>query len=177
MIRNPRVVVVVAGVSGSGKTTIGRMLSRRLGAAFLEGDDLHSAENIAKMTAGVALDDFDRAPWLRAIATRIDGWLREGRRGIVACSALKRAYRDVLTKGRPDVFIVVLQASAAVIAERLESRQGHFMPRDLLASQLATLEPPRPGEKNTISLDASGLTPAAIVETIVAALAKGPQHD
>jgi gluconokinase len=139
-------VLVIMGVSGSGKSTVGKPLAARLGWPFQEGDDLHPAANIAKMKRGEALDDADRAPWLAAIAAWIDRQGAAGEGGIVTCSALKRAYRDVLTTGRPYVRIVYLRGSRALVGERVAHRTGHFMPASLLDSQFATLEPPTPDE-------------------------------
>lgn len=132
-------VLVISGVSGVGKSTIAAAVAELLGWDFQEGDDLHSASSVAKMAAGVALDDADRWPWLERIA----GWIRvqqaSGRPGVITCSALRRAYRDRLAG--PGVVFVQLDADEALIAERLAARQGHFMSASLLASQLATLEP------------------------------------
>lgn len=131
-------MIVVMGVSGSGKSSVGRALANRLGYPFLEGDALHPAGNVAKMAAGVPLDDGDRAPWLAAIAA----WMAEHANGVVACSALKRTYRDQLRAASPDLRIVALLPAAPVLADRLGHRVGHFMPGSLLDSQLATLEVP-----------------------------------
>ncbi len=134
------------GVSGSGKSTVAKPLAERLDFPFLEGDSLHPAANIEKMSHGVPLTDADRAPWLAAIGRWIDERAAEGEGGVVACSALRRAYRDELRHGRPQVRIVFLNGSEALIAERLEHREGHFMPPRLLDSQFATLETPTPDE-------------------------------
>ena len=143
------------GVSGSGKTTIGRALARRLGWLFQEGDDLHPPENVAKMKAGHPLDDEDRAPWLAAVASRIDQWRDYGKCGVVACSALKRRYRDIIIGDRPDVRLVYLEGSRELIGERVRARRGHFMPASLLDSQFAVLEPPAPDEHAiAVSVDA-----------------------
>ncbi len=136
------VVLVVMGVSGSGKTTIARPVAERLGWDFQEGDDLHPAANIAKMHAGHALTDADRAPWLAAVRAWIDGEFAAARSGVVACSALKRAYRDQLGVGRPGVRLAYLKGDEATIRTRVENRQGHFMPPSLLDSQVDSLEPP-----------------------------------
>ena len=161
-------IAVVMGVSGAGKTTIGQALAHRLGWRVQEGDDLHPPENVAKMHAGVPLDDEDRAPWLRAVAARIDQWRERSEAGVVTCSALKRGYRDVIIGERPEVRLVYLTAPPALIAERHSGRRGHFMPVSLLQSQLATLEPPGPDENALIvSVDAPV---AAIVERIAASL-------
>lgn len=142
----PARVAVIMGVSGSGKTTVGEALGRRLGWLFQEGDALHPPENIAKMKAGVPLDDEDRAPWLAVIAARIDEWRRLGEFGVITCSALKRRYRDVIVGNRADVRLIYLEGSRQLIGERLASRRGHFMPATLLDSQFAALEPPGPDE-------------------------------
>ena len=139
-------IAVIMGVSGSGKTTIGRVLARRLGWLFQEGDALHPPENIAKMKAGHPLDDQDRAPWLAAIAARIDEWRGRGECGVVTCSALKRRYRDIIIGNRPDVRLVYLEGSRELIGKRMAVRHGHFMPASLLDSQFAALEPPAPDE-------------------------------
>jgi len=134
--------IVIMGVSGSGKSTLGQMLADALGVPFLEGDDLHPAANRAKMASGTPLVDADRAPWLAAIAE----WMRAHADGVVACSALKHAYRDRLRRGARDARFVLLAPSHAVLAARLGHRRGHFMPTSLLDSQLATLEPPTADE-------------------------------
>jgi carbohydrate kinase (thermoresistant glucokinase family) len=134
-------IVVLMGVSGSGKSTIGRLLSQRLGWPFHDGDDFHPPGNVAKMHAGVALDDEDRRPWLAAIADSIRDHLRRGERAIYACSALKQAYRAMLKVDERVVF-VHLRAERAVLEARLRSRRGHYMPASLLDSQLATLQDP-----------------------------------
>jgi gluconokinase len=141
------------GVSGSGKSTLGAHLASILGWPFLEGDSLHPPENIAKMAAGLPLDDDDRWSWLAAIAAWIDERRTTGEAGVVACSALKRTYRDLLRGGRPEVTIVFLDGSFELIAGRLAGRPDHFMPAALLASQFAALEPPAPDE-GAITVDA-----------------------
>jgi gluconokinase/shikimate kinase len=139
-------VLVVMGVSGSGKSTIAKPLAQRLGWPFQEGDDLHPAANVAKMTAGIPLDDSDRAPWLAAIADWIAERLRAGGGGVVTSSALRRAYRDRLRAAGGGVTFVFLKGSKAVIAERVSQRHGHFMPPTLLDSQFDTLEEPTADE-------------------------------
>jgi gluconokinase len=136
------VVVIVMGVTGSGKTTVGERLAQEFGWPFHDADDFHPPANVAKMHAGIALTDEDRWPWLRAIRTSIDETLARGEHGVYGCSALKAAYRDVLANGTPAVRFVHLEGSAAILAERLRHRVGHFMNPDLLGSQLDTLEPP-----------------------------------
>ena len=162
-------ILVLMGVSGCGKTTVGKMLADCLGWRFLEGDELHPPANIAKMKSGTPLDDADRKPWLEAIAARIDQWRAQEAQGIVACSALKRAYRDILIGDRDDVGLVFMSGSQDLIAARLAARKGHFMPPGLLDSQFATLQPPGPDESPiTIDIDAPA---AELVTRILAALA------
>jgi carbohydrate kinase (thermoresistant glucokinase family) len=139
-------IIVVMGVSGSGKTTIAAMLAGALGSHFLEGDDLHPASNVAKMKSGTPLNDADRLPWLKAIAAEIDRWRAQGEGGVVTCSALKRAYRDIVIGGRPGVLLVYLKGSRDLIAHRMAQRHEHFMPVALLDSQFATLQEPEPDE-------------------------------
>ncbi len=167
----PKQVLIVMGVSGSGKTTIAVPLAQRLGWPFLEGDDLHPPANVAKMHAGHPLTDEDRWPWLDAIAAWIDAKLAAHEPGVVTCSALRRAYRVRLIGDRQDVRLVFLHADRALLAERLAHRTGHFMPPSLLDSQLATLEPPGPDE-NAISVDL-GPPPEVVIEEIIAELRRG----
>lgn len=134
--------LVVMGVSGSGKSTVGERLAVRLGWSFRDGDGFHPPANVAKMQAGMALTDEDRWPWLAAIAAWIAELRAAGQHGVVACSALKRSYRDALRDGHADIRFVYLDGSAELIATRLAARKDHFMPPSLLASQFATLEPP-----------------------------------
>jgi gluconokinase len=153
------------GVSGSGKSTIAEALGRRLGWRFEDGDSFHPPSNVAKMAAGHPLTDEDRWPWLNAIADEIGRICAAGDHVIIACSALKHAYRDVLLRGRNDVRFVFLKGTQDLIADRLAHRKGHFMPPELLTSQFRTLEPPDAGEHViTVSIDASI---AAIVEDIL----------
>lgn len=156
-------IVVLMGVSGAGKTTIGQRLARRLAWAFIDADDYHPSANVAKMAAGVALSDEDRWPWLDALNRR----LHEERDAIVACSALKQSYRDRLLAGIADARVVFLHGSRALIAERLAERKHRYMPASLLESQFATLEPP--GE--AINIDVAD-EPAACVEAIVRAISR-----
>lgn len=142
----PAQVLVVMGVSGSGKSTVAALVAERLGWMFVDGDSLHTPEHIAKMQAGLALDDEDRAPWLARIAAWIRQRLDSGEPGVIVCSALRRAYRDVLTGGSRRVRIVYLDGDRSVVAARLAERRGHFMPPGLLDSQFAVLEPPAPDE-------------------------------
>lgn len=138
-------IIVVLGVAGSGKTTVGQSLAERLGVAFEDGDSLHPPENLEKMVRGEPLTDADRKPWLRRIEGWMDGLLADGASGVLACSGLRRAYRDELRKGRP-VRQAFLRVSREVAAARLRSRTGHFFREDLLASQFAALEEPQPDE-------------------------------
>ncbi|MGN2639698.1 gluconokinase [Nocardia takedensis] len=164
-------LVVVMGVSGTGKTTLGTRLARALGVEFAEGDDLHPRENIEKMSAGLALTDADRAPWL----DRVAAWLadRGDSGGVVSCSALKRAYRDRLRVAAPTVFFAHPVADRAELRRRVRSRRDHFMPAALLDSQLADLEP--------LTADESGWTvdatadPDLLVEQVRAALRPGAE--
>ena len=134
--------VVVMGVSGSGKSTVGAALAERLGLAFLDADSLHPASNVAKMARGEPLTDQDRGPWL----DEVGAWMA-GAGGVVACSALRRSYRDVLRGHCPDLVVLHLEASKELLEQRLAERSGHFMPASLLDSQLATLEPLEPDER------------------------------
>jgi len=135
---------VVMGVSGSGKSLIGATFARALDVDFVEGDEYHPAQNVARMAAGIPLTDDDRLPWLRALARRIRDAKNAGAGLVVACSALKRSYRDILRheSGAPELQFVFLRGPRALIAERLPGRGGHFMPPTLLDSQFATLEEP-----------------------------------
>jgi gluconokinase len=153
------------GVSGSGKTTVGTLLAARLGWPYAEADAFHSAANVAKMAAGHPLTDEDRWPWLRAIRAWIDEQLAQGGRGVVTCSALKRAYRDVL-RG-PEIQVIYLRGPPELIAGRMASRQDHFFKPAMLDSQLEALEEPSPDE-DVITAPVEG-TPAEIVDAIVAA--------
>ena len=135
-------VIVVMGVSGAGKTAIGRALASATKASFVDADDLHSAANVAKMRSGAPLDDDDRAPWLAAVRAVIARWLDDATDGVVACSALKQSYRDTLMKPHENVHLVYLRADRATLERRLRARSQHFMPASLLDSQLSTLEPP-----------------------------------
>lgn len=141
------------GVSGSGKTAVGAALARRLRVPFADADDLHPPENIAKMSAGVPLTDEDRRPWLDAVAAWLAAHAETG--GVASCSALKRAYRDVLRGGAPHTVHLHLHGDREVLAERVDGRRGHFMPAALLDSQLATLEPLEADEVGQ-SLDVAG---------------------
>ena len=157
-------LILVMGVAGCGKSTIAKRLAERYGAEYVDGDWLHPASNVAKMRGGTPLTDEDRWPWLRAIAARVDELNAQGRGVVVACSALKRSYRDVLMGGRSDARLVYLRGDSDTVAARLGSRDGHFMPASLLASQFATLEEPGLDERPIVV--SIGRTPAEIVEAI-----------
>ena len=161
-------IVVVMGVSGSGKSTVAALLAAALGCQFQEGDDLHPPENVEKMRSGTPLTDADRMPWLRKIAEEIDGWRARGECGVVTCSALKRSYRDIIIGDRRDVVLVYLKGSRELIHQRMVARHGHFMPVALLDSQFATLEEPTPDE-HPIIVDVGG-HPAEIAHEIVCRL-------
>ncbi|MFE4667727.1 gluconokinase [Streptomyces sp. NPDC056716] len=159
-------VVVVMGVAGTGKTTIGPLLAARLGVPYAEGDDFHPQASIDKMSAGVPLTDDDRRPWLDAIGAWADG--RSGLGGVVSSSALKRVYRDRLRAAAEGLVFVHLTGGRALIEERMAHRRGHFMPAALLDSQFATLEPLQPDETG-VAVDVSG-GPEEITRRAVAAL-------
>ena len=149
-------IVLVMGVAGVGKTTLGEALARALGARFIDADDYHPPENVAKMRAGVPLDDEDRWPWLK----RLNNELKEHRHAVLACSALKEGYRRRLAEGIQDFRIVYLHGSAELIRERMKARRHRYMPAALLDSQLAALEPP----VNAIGIDVA----AALVDSVAA---------
>jgi gluconokinase len=147
-------LVVVMGVSGCGKSTVGALIAAGLGLEFLEGDLLHPPANVERMAAGVALTDADRAGWLQAIAERIATAAAQGLGLVVSCSALKRAYRDTLRAGAPALAFVHVHGTQELISQRLASRTGHYMPPSLLASQFAALEVPTADEA-VLALDAA----------------------
>lgn len=154
-------IVIVMGVSGSGKSTVGKMLASEMNWAFSDADTFHSPENLEKMSKGIPLDDADRIPWLLAIQQAISAWLKEDRNAILACSALKSTYRQILVPDPQRIKLVYLKGSFDLIQKRLARRQNHFMHQDLLSSQFDTLEEP----EGAIYLDAS-LPPEAIVQQI-----------
>jgi carbohydrate kinase (thermoresistant glucokinase family) len=159
------VIVALMGVSGSGKSTVAALLAAALGCRFQEGDNLHPRENVEKMRSGTPLSDADRLPWLRKIAEEIDSWRARGECGVLTCSALKRAYRDIIIADRHDVVLVYLKGSRDLIHHRMAARHEHFMPIALLDSQFATLEEPTPDE-HPIIVDVGG-KPAEIAHEIV----------
>ena len=166
------VVLVLMGVSGSGKSTVAALLAGRLGWDFEEGDDLHPPANVAMMHAGHPLDDEDRRPWLARVAEWIQKRTDAGRPGIITCSALKRNYRDVL-RGEHVVFVHVA-GSPEEIAARLASRHGHYMASSLLESQFATLEPPAPDERSiTVDINASAAQEAAEIVKVLGLIPDG----
>ncbi|MCM2577915.1 gluconokinase [Streptomyces meridianus] len=166
-------VVVVMGVAGTGKSTVGRLLADRLGVPYAEADAFHPEANIAKMTAGVPLDDTDREPWLDSIGA----WAadRAGLGGVVSCSALKRRYRDRLRASAPGLFFLHLTGDRRIVADRLEQRRDHFMPGSLLDSQFAALEPLQPDECGI----AVPITqePSAVTEEAVRALERAGRKE
>ena len=143
-------IVIVAGVSGSGKSTIGALLAGWLGWPFIDGDLLHPEANIKKMERGEPLNDADRMPWLRAIAAAMDQRIAAGESALIACSALKKRYREMLLTGRPGARIAFLHIGRDVAGRRLATRHGHFFDPDLLDSQFADLELPAPGEAGVV---------------------------
>lgn len=163
-------VVVIMGVSGCGKTTVGLDLARRLNVPFYDGDDFHPPENVQKMAMGTPLTDADRLPWLARLHAVIAAHLSRAEGAVIACSALKRAYREQLRGGLEGVQFVYLQGSFDLIWSRMVARHDHFMKADMLRSQFDALEPPAPDQALIVPVDAP---PDAIVERIIAAL---PAH-
>lgn len=159
------VLLVMMGVSGCGKSSVGKRVAEHLGWSFLEGDTLHPAANVAKMHAGQPLDDADRRPWLDAIGQWMEAKQAAGESAVVACSALKRRYRDRLRRGLSSVCFVWLKVSRAELERRLDRRTNHFMPSSLLNSQLATLEPPAPDEP-ALTINADGNLDATVQATL-----------
>jgi gluconokinase len=157
------VLVIIFGVSGAGKTTVGRLLARELGWRFIEADDFHSVANIEKMRSGRRLNDKDRWPWLERLRQQIGPSLTAGQNAVLACSALKRAYRDRL-RVNDEVKFVFLRGDYALVEKQLRSRRSHFMNPNLLQSQLDDLEEPQQGE-NALTIEL-GRTPEQVVETI-----------
>ncbi len=162
------------GVSGSGKTTIAVKLADALKCQFQEGDKLHPPGNVAKMKSGTPLTDADRWPWLEKIAALIDQWRGHGQSGVITCSALKRAYRDVIIGKRPEVALVYLKGSRALLGERVAARHHEYMPASLLDSQLATLEEPA-ADEHPITVDVAG-TPDEIAGEVLKKLERRGPH-
>ena len=152
-------ILIVMGVSGCGKSTIGQMLADHFNCGFYDGDDFHPAENIAKMSQGIPLNDDDRLPWLRAIQQAIHRLIIEGKNGVFACSALKERYRAVLLEENPNTYFVYLQGSYETIWERMASRAGHYMKAGMLQSQFDALEEPM----NAITVEISDAPEAMVV--------------
>ena len=159
-------ILIIAGVAGSGKTTVGALLAGRLRWRFADADTFHSEANIAKMRAGTPLTDEDRQPWLHAVQDWIDTRIADGQSAVVTCSALKRAYRDELLDGRPEATMVFLAVSREVLDRRLLTRPGHFFPEKLLDSQLAAQEPPTPDEQRVLTVLAEGDAPQTAAKII-----------
>ena len=161
-------ILLVAGVSGSGKTTVGALLAGRLHWPFADGDSFHSPANIAKMHAGIPLTDEDRQPWLLAITAWMDERIATGESAVVTCSALKRAYRAELLDGRPQERMIFLSVDRAEADRRMLARTGHFFPEQLLSSQYAALELPQPDEPGVIVVASDKMDPAETVAAIIA---------
>jgi gluconokinase len=164
-------ILIVAGVSGSGKTTVGTLLANRLNWPFADADAFHPAASIEKMRAGIPLTDDDRLPWLRAIAAWMDERIARHESAVVTCSGLRRSYRDLLLGGRPQALMIFLTPDREVLTRRLAVRHGHFFPGQLLGSQFDALEPPGPDER-VISI-VPGDDPASTVASIIAVLWPG----
>ncbi len=164
-------MIVVMGVAGAGKSLIGELLAARLGASFVEGDQLHPPANVEKMSAGTPLTDDDRWPWLDTVGREMRDRQRGGANVVAACSALKKVYRDALrtAAAAPDMLFVYLRAEPGVIAARMAERAGHFMPPSLLQSQLATLEEPSDADERAITID-NAQSPDEVVAHILGKL-------
>jgi gluconokinase len=160
-------ILIVAGVSGSGKTTVGELLAGRLGWRFADADAFHAAASIAKMAAGIPLTDADRRPWLHAITAWMDERIARGESAVVTCSAIKRAYRDELLGGRPEARMIFLSVDRDEAARRLATRPRHFFGAGLLGTQFDALEPPQPGEPR-VTVVLSGHDPEQTVAAIIA---------
>ncbi|WP_409310655.1 gluconokinase [Pectobacterium sp. B1J-3] len=148
--------IVIMGVSGCGKSSVGAAIARELGAKFIDGDDLHPRANIQKMASGTPLDDNDRAPWLERLNDAAYSLRHKNEVGLIVCSALKRRYRDRLREDNPGMIFLYMKGSFEVILERLKARAGHFMPTDLLTSQFEALEEPAADETDILAIDING---------------------
>ena len=166
-------IIIVAGVSGSGKTTVSALLAGQLHWRFADGDSFHLAVAIKKMRAGIPLTDADRWPWLRAIAAWMDERIARDESAVICCSALKRSYRDFLLDGRPEARMIFLAVDRDLLARRLADRHGHFFPARLLNSQFDALEPPQPDERTVILVEHSEDRPADTVARIIGVLRLG----
>jgi gluconokinase len=169
-------ILMVAGVSGSGKSTVGALLAGRLGWRFADADAFHEAAAIAKMRAGIPLTDEDRRPWLRTIGAWMDERIAHGESAVVTCSALKRAYRNELLGGRPEARMIFLSVSPEELDRRLAARHDHFFPERLLGTQLAALEMPSADEP-AVTVVASGNDPEDTVAAIIAIVRPGCDHE
>lgn len=154
-------ILIITGVAGAGKTTVGNILAKKLGWKFYDADDFHPKENIEKMRSGISLTDQDRRPWLEALRMLID---EETGSAVIACSALKQSYRDYLKEGRKDVEFVFLKGDKVLIRKRLEERKGHYAGADLLEGQLSALEEPKDALTEDISLDSEAIADDIIRE-------------
>jgi gluconokinase len=167
LVGSPAMILIVAGVAGSGKTTLGELLAERLGWEFADGDAFHSATNIAKMRSGAPLSDSDRWPWLAAIGEWMDERIAIGQSAVVACSALARRYREALLSGRDQARMVFLEISREQAHMRLHVRHGHFFGEAMVASQFAEFEPPEPDERHVLAL-VSDRPPDQLADTVMA---------
>ncbi|WP_261817656.1 gluconokinase [Vibrio gallicus] len=161
-------VFIIMGVSSTGKSTVGSMLATQGGFKFIDGDDLHPRENVLKMSGGEALNDEDRAPWLERIRDAAFSMQMKNENGVIVCSALKKAYRDKIREGNDNVVFLHLHANKEIIAERMENREGHFMPTDLLHNQFATLEIPTIEEAKTHQIDVANDIEQVVLDCITA---------
>ncbi len=173
MTRLAPMILIVAGVSGCGKTTVGVLLAGRLHWPFADGDDFHPPANVVKMRAGIPLTDDDRWPWLRAIAAWMDQRIAQGESAVIPCSALKRSYRDILLDDRPEARLIFLAVDPETLAKRLTARHGHFFPAQLLSTQFDALEPPQPDERAVTVVEHTADQPGDTVNSIIAALWPG----
>lgn len=162
---NPVRYVIVMGVSGCGKSTVAALLAQQLGWAFVEGDSLHPPANVEKMSQGIPLTDADRLPWLQEIAQTIENWRATGQPGVVACSALRRHYREIIAGPALDIRFAYLQGDFQLIKQRLAMRQGHYMPVSLLESQFSVLEAPASDEP-VITLDVEAQAEGLVADII-----------